>query len=756
MQAPTITERLPPRDNDRDDRATIAVFASVVASVIAALYYAGRLGFDNPVRPVAVTLGLSLFITVTSFLFWRFSARGHYHEPQPWWRSQTALTIAAVVITALAGMLVPRTGLNLAPVLAAIGFVSAIVALVIWIRQGQQLANLIFLVGSAAFAVWACGVAWSTRYKTPVFWETLEYRADVHHDPLYQVATANNMRSYGVPSTGLDGVPYIPYHYGSAWLNSQWAWLAGTDVLSFYSLGPPVIVIPLFFAAILLLAVEVKKNWSVWPDLAERPLKTDYAAWLFFLAVSIGVIPTSGLDAMGIWNEHAMISESYVIAVPVFLLTIATAISWWRRKRTSLSSGDMVFLFLFAPLMLAAIGFLKVSLMLLLLCAGLGVAALGRMVRDRLVAASAILCLAASAGTYKLVSVAAQNQGLVPFAYMRFSVNAAWWPYFILVHLFWSWLYIYLRLREEKLESVGAIRGAALEGRITDVVLVAIVAIAGWLPGELIDIHGGSAVYFSDVQRWLAMSLLMASAWRLLAHWRQRRESVAPGGELVGSVRLSQLWIAALAIPISITIILNAVRAPGTAFRANIALRRALYTEAGVSGPVSLRALADRKILIMGRHRSPAFLLIAMLRELDNTPPALKRRTLLFIPQSYDHFWHLWREPERCSYIPFIAPATSGLALLDGMPPVDCDLTTQYGMTNYQRRTKPQLPVDVMPVTLCEKAKAKGFSRVVVLDSLAAMGIAVHIIECPVRIAAPVAPLRIAPPRGKGGKLGDR
>jgi hypothetical protein len=225
---------------------------------------------------------------------------------------------------------------------------------------------------------------------------------------------------------------------------------------------------------------------------------------------------------------------------------------------------------------------------------------------------------------------------------------------------------------------------------------------------------------------------------------------------LVGSVRLSQLWIAALVIPISITMILNGVRAPGTAFRANIALRRALYAEAGVTGPVSLRALVDQKTLTAGLQRSPDFELITSLRDLNRMSPELKRRTLLFIPQSYDHFWHLWPEPERCSYVPFIAPATSGLALLDGMPPVDCDLTTQYGMTNYRRRTKPQLPADVMPVTLCEKANAKGFSRVVVLDAPATFGVAVHIIECPVRIAAPVAPLRIAPLRGKGETGGDR
>jgi hypothetical protein len=720
-----------PADYDRDDRATIAVFATVLATVIAALYYAGRTGFANPVHPVAMTLGLSLFISVSPFIAWRLSARGHYDEPPPWWRSQTMLTIGAIAVSALAGMLVPAAGLNLAPVLAAIGFVSGAAALVMWILQGRLLTNLLFLTGSTVFAVWACGVAWSTRYKTPVFWETLEYKADVHHDPLYYVSMANNMRSYGVPSTGLDGVPYTAYHYGSAWLNSQWAWLAGTDVLSFYSLGPSVIVIPLFFAAILVLGVEVKKSWTVSPEMAERPLRTDYAAWLFFIAVSIGIIPTSGLDAMGIWNRHAMISESYVIAVPVFLLTIATAIAWWRRKRTSSSPGDIVFLLIFAPLILSALGFLKVSLMLLLLCSGIGVALLGRLLRDRLLAASTVLCLVAAGITYKLVSVTAQNQGIVPFAFMRFSgVDAAWWPYFILVHLFWSWLYIYLRLREEGLESIGTIRGAALEGRITDVVVVAIVAIAGWLPGEVIDIHGGSAVYFSDVQRWLALSLLTASGWRWLALRRKRKENAAPEGGVIGSIRLSQVWVAALAIPISVTIMLNAVRAPATALRANIALRRALYSEAGVAGEVSVRALADRGTLANGLHRSPDYELIATLRSFDRLSPLVKRKTLVFIPQSYGHFWRVWTEPERCSYIPLIVPATSSLALLDGMPPVDCDLTRQYGMTTYQRRTKPQLPSDMTPATLCAKAKEKGFTRVIMLDGSDSSGVAAHPIEC--------------------------
>ena len=730
-------------DYDRDDRATIAVFGTVAASVIAGLYYAGRIGFENPARQIVATLGLSLFIMTTPFLAWWLSPRGHYDEHEPWWRSQAVFTLAALTLSAVAGMVVPLTGVNAIWILSAVGFAAAIAAVVIWVRRGNPAANLFFLAGTAVFAVWACGVAWSTRHKNPVFWETLEYRADVHHDPLYYVSMANNMRSYGVPSTGLDGVPYTPYHYGSAWLNSQWAYLTGADVLSFYNLGPSVIVIPLFFSAVLLLAVEVRKEWRHARAVGERTLRTDYAAWLVFLVATVGMIPTSGLDAMGIWNRHAMISESYVIAIPVFLLVMCTAVVYWRRRRSSHRKSDVLFLLVFAPAMLAVAGFLKLSTMLLLLAAALGVALLGRLFRDRIYALSALLCIGAGGIAYKLVSVTAQNQGFVPFSYMRFYVNAAWWPYFILVHMIWSWVYVYLRLREEDVHTVGDVRRAAVQGRISDVVAVAIVAIAGWAAGEVIDIHGGSAVYFSDVQRWLALSLLMASAWRWLARRRAVEDLPRRGRMTLGGVRVSKLWVAALAIPVSITMILNFARAPATALRANIALRRALYAEAGVAGRMGIRSLADPRILVAGLHRSPDYPLISTLRSLDHTPPALKRRTVVFIPQSYTHFWRVWTEPERCSFVPLIVPATSGLAMIDGMPPADCNLTTQYDMTRYKNRTTPQLPADTMPFTLCAKAKAKGFSRVVVLDGLDSTQVTEKIIECPIRLAAPAA--RVAP-----------
>jgi hypothetical protein len=71
----------------------------------------------------------------------------------------------------------------------------------------------------------------------------------------------------------------------------------------------------------------------------------------------------------------------------------------------------------------------------------------------------------------------------------------------------------------------------------------------------------------------------------------------------------------------------------------------------------------------------------------------------------------------RCSFAPLIAPAFSGIALIDGMPPRGCKISKQYNMPVYQARTREQTPADVTPRVLCGKALEKGFSEVLVLES---------------------------------------
>ena len=184
-----------------------------------------------------------------------------------------------------------------------------------------------------------------------------------------------------------------------------------------------------------------------------------------------------------------------------------------------------------------------------------------------------------------------------------------------------------------------------------------------------------------------------------------------------------------IAIPVGLTIVFNVARAVRNAAAMNVALRNDFYSYAGIT-PAS-RFVRDPAVLALGLYRAPDFPMISALRALDAEPRAIKRRTLLFVPQSDSAFWNIFvGEPDRCSFAPFVGPATSGLALLDGMPPASCDLTDQYGMTAYTRRTTPQTAADVAPAALCTKAKRKGFARVIVLQRALDGSYSTPAIEC--------------------------
>jgi hypothetical protein len=71
----------------------------------------------------------------------------------------------------------------------------------------------------------------------------------------------------------------------------------------------------------------------------------------------------------------------------------------------------------------------------------------------------------------------------------------------------------------------------------------------------------------------------------------------------------------------------------------------------------------------------------------------------------------------RCTYTPLIAPAIASVAMLDGMPAFGCKVTNQYNMARYQPRLRPQTEADVADGALCAKARAKGFTEVLVLEA---------------------------------------
>jgi hypothetical protein len=301
------------------------------------------------------------------------------------------------------------------------------------------------------------------------------------------------------------------------------------------------------------------------------------------------------------------------------------------------------------------------------------------------VLASSVLCLIALLFTFAAVNLPAQNLGIVPLDFLRHNNEQGWQQFFPLVHLLWTWVYLGGRVWEEGARDFRSLSVAVREGRLIDAEALGVIALVGFIPGEILRIYGGSAIYFSDVQRWVALSLIMAR----IGVWIARRKP-APASK---GIRLSAVLAVFVLAPFVVSLFVNVAQISASLIRTNLALRRDLAR---------------------GSTYKP---IVTALRDVARLPRAERRRSLLFIPQTNAQYWSMFTADGRCTFTPLIAPGIASVAMLDGMPPYGCPLTDQYNMTSYTPRKSPQNPRDVSDHALCARARAKGFTEVIVLDA---------------------------------------
>jgi len=711
---------------------TIVVATGIVSFGIAALYWVMRIGFEDPLVVAARPVGLALFISSFPFIasrgIWALGAKEQGAVP-PWWGSYAFLWLLGLVLTAILGRLVPALGFSPLPLLTVVGVVSFLVIFAGWITKAPLWRSLLFVVGSGVFSVWAGGVVWGRIYKNPLFYENYILNGQIHHDGLAVAAIGNMLRTYHVTTTGIDGLNFVPYHWGTPWLFAQLSNLTGTQVFDFYQLGFPVTMIPLFFGGTVTFAVAMR-NRRKGPD-AGQDLRRDFRFWFVFLAACIGIIPLSGLDGMGVWTS-GLISESFTVAVPCGLLFLATVVAFYDgvSQRAGAGTGrvravaDSLFVLIGIPLGIVTLGYLKISLMVVGFA--LAMYALFRLslYRRPLYLMATLLLVVLFYITYLQVSLPAHREGISPFDFLWAVVRPAWWPFFPIVHLFWSWVYIAVRLRSEGVGTFADLKEAAAEQRLLDVEAVVLVALVGIAPGLILHIDGGSAFYFSDIQRWLSVGLIMSRLPIFLAVIlgeappKRKRKSRGFLSRL-DSVSVRQVLIVFLLLPVIGSMVSNSMAWPITMLRANAETRHALYPAAVAAtiprGLHGLVRLHDRATLDEGLRRSPNFAVAEALRGLSALPASLRRHTALFIPQDQGAFWHSLTRPGACTFQPLLATALSSIAMVDGMPPYGCTLSRYYGLGSFTPRTRPQTATDAEPVVLCRRAAAAGMDRVVVL-----------------------------------------
>ena len=679
---------------------TVAVASSVVAIGLGVMYWAARIGFVTPLTPIASAVGLALLFINVPVILWRVAQR---MTGLAWVRSYSLLWLLTFTMVAAAGRFAIELDSSPAVIVAMLGAAAFATVFIAWLRNASVARGLLLVTGAGFFATWAGGVVWGRIYKSPLFTEMLIANGIVHHDAVTLAALGNMLRTYHVASMGLDGLPYMAYHWGTPWLFAQLSNLTSQSVLEFYQLGFPVTMIPLFFGGVIAFAVQ----------LSGRDVTSEKITWILFLAATIGVIPITGMDALGVWTSNLMISESYTVGIAVGLMLLATTVAFWRERGEPVLAGkatssDFAFLAIGFGGGLVALGYLKISIMVL----GFGAAAYAALRlgawRRRPVALIGLWIAGLVFVTYGRVSLVAHREGVVPFDFLKSFVPRPWWAFFVLAQLFWSVVYVVLRLRQEKVQTVGDLLSAGRERRIIDAEIVAVVALAGILPGFILHIDGGSAFYFSDVQRWLALGLLLSAASVFFARTASSR--------LTG---LQKAAIVFVALPFVISTARNSVHWTARMLKANAELRHSLYpageAAALTPGIRSLPRLADPVKLEAGLRRSPNFNQVKSLQQLSGLPLDDKRRTAVLVPQSESRYWTMLKRPNGCAFSGFVVPSLTGIAMIDGMPAAECRLSPYYGLSLFEKRTRTQSPAEIEPGHACRRATAKGFTRLMLL-----------------------------------------
>jgi hypothetical protein len=409
-------------------------------------------------------------------------------------------------------------------------FLAALGSLVVVTPQALRGAPPLSLVGGGLLALGAgavlCVMFLGVSQPSPFLPEELPAGL-AKSDTLLHLSLASSLQQFGVASTAVDGLlPFgyaagpitIPYHVGSHFVLGRLSLLLGAELAPVYPLAQGALLLPLLLHAASLLAANGAAGAT---RAAARPT-----------LILAGVLVFSCQD----WTSY-LESESYTFGLVLLLwiapLLLSVALDAWPRDRVAWAWVALLLMIPVLYLGKTSVGVLWAGALAYLALRNLGLgapllASLGALATGALV----VLYLTSSQG---------QSPGHDPSQHARFFVFYFKYPYprghllYYLSHNGFTLAYVLFGLWSQGLTTLSAIREATTTRRLLHVELLVAIALAGNLPGLFTDFGAGSAVYFSNVQMWLALPLL---AGALCGPGARRHLALSPGAAAIGLVLL--------------------------------------------------------------------------------------------------------------------------------------------------------------------------------------------------------------------------
>lgn len=705
-------------------KVAAAVFSSVMVLVFALIFWLMRLGLDNN----------------SPFFLFKIAAVGYFliHLPnicmkiagyfgrqlgKLWYTSDAIIYLSGLLGLILAGLFLPEFNVFVLMFIVILGCLFFIVNMVDYFSSGTKISNFIFLAIAVLFTL-AMGVMFTKIQGTPMPLMFEDFvRGYLPFEDFYHHSICQMIKTYGIPSTGLDGVPYLPYHYGSHFAFAQISKLMGINTIIFYQYCYIIIFLPFLFNSMFLFVINLRKylnkpfhNWD---------LRQDYWFWVALALPFLGFLPTRILNRL-YTKEWILVSQSYTLGMSL-LFSITSLLFYFFKNFKSHENrfriGDFIFLILFLPILLTAMGMTKQSLLFLFFVGACYLSLRLKLYKNMLVVFSLIIIFVYSICVSRLATYKYEGVfNIVFFDHIRRFVVAdkrnslLYWivapPAFYVVHFFWSWIYIWLRLLQEKAKSFASIINLFKVKKILDAELILVLCIAGALPGILLKIKGGVAAYFSDVQRWVSIAFLLG------------RFSGFSLADLGSHLKKSKILVFVVLFIGITSAVCNLALATKMTFKECFIALDYLYDltkkdadgrpkPAGYSKKVGYLADVQQAL-----YNNKYYRMYKTLLDLDKLPLSEKRKTLIFIPRSNKLFWDSY-DPRGIAMAP---AALSGIAMIDGIPSVSTESEKlfpghMFAFYIYGVATIDPATINPDPQKVYSRVLKRGFSRLIIMDN---------------------------------------
>ncbi len=362
------------------------------------------------------------------------------------------------------------------------------------IYKKKKIYYLINILLFGLIGVRLIGVVWGSGYLTPLF-EAQYKTGNAHIDTLFHSAISNMLMYFGKPSLGIEGVVLQPYHYGIHLVMGFFSRILGIRVLESFHLVYPPLILPIFFGLFIILSENIYT--LIFPFRKKEILKTVELGSFFFIIA--GILPESVLRDAGSSNNSTFISESQAFAISMLFLSIIVFIRLYKIKKTK---KKLFFLILFSFINTIVVCFSKISIGTLWVVALCFFWLENYKKADRLL----IFIISGIAWLFSVSIVNVSSGAKIPifFAhYLRNYVERDFWPLFPLIHYGWTFIALFLLFR--------AYADEAIEKRNFRIFLFCLggVSIISCLPGLFLPIGGGSAYYFSSLNWWISLPVIV-------------------------------------------------------------------------------------------------------------------------------------------------------------------------------------------------------------------------------------------------------